>query len=103
MSSFLNKDTKDFYGVRYSYDADVYDLYCQYLAGSCVDQELFTWGVFGDYIYKYIGTKLSMREIFRITDMNMIGSLFTTLMIAVALFKHQNIAPEMSAAAWIPA
>lgn len=87
MSSFLNRDTKIFMALDI-FMMLMFIIYTINIWPDHVDQELFAWGIFGDFIYKYIGTKLTMREIFRVTDMNMVGSLFTTLMIVVALFKH---------------
>lgn len=87
LSAFLHKDTKIFM-VLDIFMMLVYIIYTVNIWPDHVDQELFSWGIFGDYIYRYIGTKLTMREIFVITDMDMVGSLFTTLMIVVALFKH---------------
>lgn len=93
MSSFLNKDTKIFM-VLDIFMMLVFIVYTVNIWPDHVDQELFSWGIFGDYIHKYIGTKLTMREIFHITDMNMVGSLFTTLMIVAALFKHPKYCTE---------
>lgn len=93
MSSFLNKDTRIFM-VLDIFMMLVFIIYTVNIWPDHVDQELFSWGIFGDYIHKYIGTKLTMREIFHITDMNMVGSLFTTLMIVAALFKHPKYCTE---------
>lgn len=87
LSAFLNRDTKIFMALDI-FMMLVFMIYTVNIWPDHVDQELFSWGIFGDYIHKYIGTKLTMREIFHITDMNLIGSLFTTLMIVAALFKH---------------
>lgn len=87
ISSLLHRDTKIFM-VLDIFMMLVFTVYTVNIWPDHVDQELFSWGIFGDYIYKYIGTKLTMREIFVITDMDMVGSLFTTLMIVAALFKH---------------
>lgn len=87
ISAFLHKDTKIFMIL------DIlmmlfFIVYTVNIWPDHVDQELFAWGIFGDYIYKYIGTKLSMRQIFMITDMDLVGTLFTALMMAAAFFKH---------------
>ena len=87
VSAMLHKDTKIFMALDI-FMMLVFSIYTVNMWPDHVDQELFAWGIFGDYIYKYIGTKLTMRELYGITDMDLMGSLFTTLLIVVALFKH---------------
>ena len=87
MSAMLHRDTKIFM-VLDIFMMLVFCIYTVNMWPDHVDQELFAWGIFGDFIYRYIGTKLTMRQLYVITDMDLIGSLFTTLLIVVALFKH---------------
>lgn len=93
VSAMLHKDTKIFMALD-MFMMLVFSVYTVNMWPDHVDQELFAWGIFGDYIYQYIGTKLTMRELYGITDMDLMGSLFTTLLIVVALFKHPKYCTE---------
>ncbi len=61
---------------------------------SHVDQELFAWGIFGDYIYKYIGSKLMMRDIYLITDRTFLYTAFSVFFVLSAILKHPKFCEE---------
>lgn len=89
ISAFMHRDTKIFMVIDLLLML-FFVIYTVNMWPDHVDQELFSWGIFGDYIYKYIGTKLTMREIFVLTDMDMVGTVFTALMVVAAVFKHPS-------------
>lgn len=87
LSAFIHRDTRIFMVL------DIlmmlfFSIYTVNLWPNHVDQELFSWGIFGDYIYKYIGTKLMMKDLYVISDMGLVFTLFTALLTVSALFKH---------------
>lgn len=87
LSAFINKNPAKFLFT----DIVMMLFYSMYVVNAWpnhVDQELFAWGIFGDYIHKYIGTKLMMRDIYLIKDMNFIHTVFTALLVVSAIFKH---------------
>lgn len=87
ISAFLHRDTKIFMALDLLMML-IYIIFTVNTWPNHVDQELFSWGIFGDFIYKDIGSKLMMKDIFVITDMNMICSIFTALLFVTAIFKH---------------
>ncbi|MBE5949659.1 MAG: hypothetical protein E7261_11635 [Lachnospiraceae bacterium] len=87
LSAFINKDTKIFMVLDIPMML-FFSIFTVNVWPNHVDQELFTWGIFGDYIYKYIGTKLMMRDLYIISDIGIVFTLFTALLVVSALFKH---------------
>lgn len=87
LSAFINRDTKIFMVI----DLVMMVLFLIYTVNMWsyhVDQELFSWGIFGDYIYKYIGTKLAMKDLYVVKNMNLVFTLFNIFFVVSALFKH---------------
>jgi len=93
ITAFINKNTKLFLIL----DMVMMLFFSVYVVNtwpSHVDQELFAWGIFGDYIYKYIGSKLMMRDIYMITDRTFLYTVFTVLFVISAILKHPKLCTE---------
>ncbi len=87
LSAFINRDTKIFMIIDLVMML-LFTIYTVNMWPGNVDQELFCLGVFGGYIEQYIGTGLTMRELYVVTDMGMVFTLFTALLIVSAIFKN---------------
>lgn len=89
LSAFINKNTKKFLII----DIFMMLFYVMYVVNGWpnhVDQELFTWGMFGGYIYREIGNILMMRDLYVIKDKEFLLTVFTALLAASAIFKHPH-------------
>lgn len=88
ISAFLHKDTK----IWMILDLLFMMVFCIYVVNywkDRVDQSLFAYTLFRDIYQEYnVGSKLTMRAIYRITDMNLVMSVFSGLMLIMVLFKH---------------
>lgn len=90
LTAFINKNTKLFLVL----DIPMMLFFSAYVVNTWprhVDQELFAWGIFGDYIYKYIGSKLMMKDIYMITDTTFLYTGFTVLLVISAVLKHPKL------------
>ncbi len=90
ITAFINKNTKLFLLL----DVFMMLFFSAYVVNTWpnhVDQELFSWGIFGDYIYKYIGSKLMMKDIYMITDTKFLYTVFTALLVISAVLKHPKL------------
>lgn len=53
-----------------------------------VDQYLFTYGYFGRFVVGRLGAYLNMSNLYKITDKNLVMSLFSAITLVMAVFKH---------------
>ena len=89
LSAFISKNTKKFLII----DIFMMFFYSVYVVNGWpnhVDQELFTWGMFGGYIHREIGNILMMRDLYIIKDKEFLLTVFTALLTASAIFKHPH-------------
>lgn len=87
LSAFINKNPAKFLFI----DIWMMLFYSMYVVNAWpnhVDQELFSWGIFGEFIHEYIGTRLMMRDIYLIKDSAFLHTMFTALLMVSAVFKH---------------
>lgn len=87
LTAFINKHTKLFLFI----DIVMMLFFSIFVVNSWpnhVDHYLFNWGIFGDYISAYLGSKLMMKDIYLIKDREFIYSIFIALFVASAVLKH---------------
>lgn len=87
LTTFINKKPKFFLAV----DILMMIFFSVYVVNAWpnhVDQELFAWGIFGDYIYDLLGSKLMMCDLYLIMDREFLYTIFTALLVVSAVFKH---------------
>lgn len=88
ISAFMHKDTK-IWMILDILLMLVFSIYVVNYWKDRVDQFLMSNGIFKNiYAEYYVGAKLTMRAIYKITDMNLIMSMFTGLMLIMTVFKH---------------
>lgn len=88
LSAFMNRDTKIFMILDILLMLFLV-IFTVNLWSDRVDQFLFSLGIFKHLMRDYnVGTKLSMRQIFGVTDMDFVMSAFSALLLASAVFKH---------------
>jgi len=93
LTAFINKNTKKFLVI----DIFMMLFYVVYVVNGWpnhVDQELFTWGMFGGYIYKEIGNTLMMKDLYIIKDKEFLLTVFTALLVVSAIFKHPHFCED---------
>lgn len=87
LSAFVNRDTKIFMIIDLIMMA-LFSIYTVNMWPDNVDQQLFTLGVFGGYVEEYLGTGLTMRQLYMVKDMRVVLTLFTALLIVSVIFKQ---------------
>jgi hypothetical protein len=98
ISAFMNRDTKIFMIL------DIlimlfFVIFTVNFWNDRVDQFLFSLGIFKHAMRDYnVGTKLTMREIYHVKDMNFVMSAFSALLLASAIFKHPKFCVKDMAA-----
>lgn len=88
ISAFLHKDTK-IWMILDILLMLVFSIYVVNYWKDRVDQFLLSNALFKNIYQEYnVGSKVTMRALYKITDMNLIMSMFSGLMLIMAIFKH---------------
>jgi len=88
ISAFLHKDTK-IWMILDILLMLVFSIYVVNYWKDRVDQFLMSNALFKNIYQEYhVGSKITMRSIYKITDMNLIMSMFSGLMLIMTIFKH---------------
>ncbi len=87
LSAFINRDTRIFMIIDLIMMA-LFTVYIVNMWPDNVDQQLFSMGVFGGFVEEYLGTGLTMRQLFGIKDMGVVLTAFTALLIVSVIFKQ---------------
>jgi len=60
-----------------------------------VDQQMFSWGIFRGLLDGRINSFMTIREIYRIHDINLLYSILSGLLLVNAIFKHPKFCSEI--------